>query len=73
MRFLRGAKAELFRNRVGTPAHPRPQGERGSARLARPTLHPKDAKEKFSAPAPFAELEHRLYDDTELIFLRQRR
>jgi 16S rRNA (guanine966-N2)-methyltransferase len=31
-----------------------------------------EAKAKFSPPAPFAELERRAYDDTELIFLRQR-
>ncbi len=30
-----------------------------------------EAKGKFSPPAPFAELERRPYDDTELIFLRQ--
>ncbi len=31
-----------------------------------------EAKGKFSPPANFAELERRPYDDTELIFLRQR-
>jgi 16S rRNA (guanine966-N2)-methyltransferase len=31
-----------------------------------------EAKGKFSPPAPFVELERRAYDDTELIFLRQR-
>ena len=31
-----------------------------------------EATGKFSPPAPFAELERRAYDDTELIFLRQR-
>jgi 16S rRNA (guanine966-N2)-methyltransferase len=31
-----------------------------------------EAKGKFSPPAPFAELERRAHDDTELIFLRQR-
>jgi 16S rRNA (guanine966-N2)-methyltransferase len=31
-----------------------------------------EAKGKFSPPEPFAELERRAHDDTELIFLRQR-